>query len=364
MWRARSVTDLVRARCLRAFDLDRRAVHAQDTQYSLWSVLTENYDHAVGRSGRVEDCMRFNPPPGWPTPPEGWRPPTGWLPDKSWPPVPPGWKLWIEDPRPSVPREPSIIGRTLWRSTIFAAAACVIGSFGFEYVNNLGTTFSGIVLGVLVAFIFFWCLRTPAALLELYITKRHSRRWIFWPHGLAMVAAIIAIAGNEANPGRSPLFYKVASIQAATVGLLYYLICALVFLILTAITILIINVIASPTETASASSAQKSPLTSHQGSSKLSTRSRIARLYRTPSRDAAALAVSIITAIASLVQSLDIRDIGRTALALAAGAAGLYALFKLPSIRQSSNKTTSQQLRAVGKHSKSPSPPTGAQSSL
>lgn len=37
----------------------------------------------------------FNPPPGWPKPPEGWTPPPGWKPDPSWPPPPPGWDLWL-----------------------------------------------------------------------------------------------------------------------------------------------------------------------------------------------------------------------------------------------------------------------------
>jgi hypothetical protein len=316
--------------------------------------------------------MRFNPPPGWPPAPEGWSPSEGWLPDKSWPTVPPGWKLWIEDPRPpapplaqeampSAPREPSVIGRSLLRNTIFASVASIMGSIGFQYIIDTGTTFSGFVTGILAAFIFFWCLWTPAALLELYITKRHSRHWVFWPHGLAMAAAVIAIAGNEANPGQSPMFRHVLSIQAATVGLLYYLICALAFLTPVSIAILIMNVMASQTQRDSASSTTKY----HQAAvSNLSVRAHFARLHTTPSRDAAALAVSIVTAIASLVQGLDIRDIGRTVLALAAGAAGLYALFKLPNVRRSSNETTSQQLRAVGNHSKPPSPPPGAQSGL
>jgi hypothetical protein len=41
--------------------------------------------------------MRFNPPPGWPTPPEGWTPPAGWVPDASWPAPPEGWELFIHD---------------------------------------------------------------------------------------------------------------------------------------------------------------------------------------------------------------------------------------------------------------------------
>ena len=37
----------------------------------------------------------FNPPPGWPKPPEGWVPPKGWTPDPSWPQPPEGWRLWL-----------------------------------------------------------------------------------------------------------------------------------------------------------------------------------------------------------------------------------------------------------------------------
>lgn len=41
--------------------------------------------------------MRFNPPPGWPQPPEGWVPPAGWNPDPSWPDPPEGWQLWVAE---------------------------------------------------------------------------------------------------------------------------------------------------------------------------------------------------------------------------------------------------------------------------
>ncbi|MFD4510072.1 DUF4041 domain-containing protein [Streptomyces sp. NPDC058457] len=41
--------------------------------------------------------MRFNPPPGWPTPPKGWTPPQGWKPDPAWPAPPPGWQLFVTD---------------------------------------------------------------------------------------------------------------------------------------------------------------------------------------------------------------------------------------------------------------------------
>lgn len=42
-------------------------------------------------------ARRFNPPPGWPAAPEGWKPPRGWKPDPSWPKPPNGWKLWVTD---------------------------------------------------------------------------------------------------------------------------------------------------------------------------------------------------------------------------------------------------------------------------
>jgi hypothetical protein len=51
----------------------------------------------------VAVAMRFNPPPGWPAPPEGYVPPPGWQPDPSWPPAPPGWQLWVPADAPGNP---------------------------------------------------------------------------------------------------------------------------------------------------------------------------------------------------------------------------------------------------------------------
>lgn len=44
---------------------------------------------------------RFNPPPGWPAPPEGWVPPPDWRPPPDWPPAPPGWQFWVAVPAPA-----------------------------------------------------------------------------------------------------------------------------------------------------------------------------------------------------------------------------------------------------------------------
>ncbi|GAB6897130.1 resistance to Congo red protein [Kineosporia succinea] len=41
--------------------------------------------------------MRFNPPPNWPVPPQGWSPDAGWSPDPSWPAPPENWPLWLPD---------------------------------------------------------------------------------------------------------------------------------------------------------------------------------------------------------------------------------------------------------------------------
>jgi RsiW-degrading membrane proteinase PrsW (M82 family) len=46
----------------------------------------------------------FNPPPGWPAPPDGWKPPDGWQPDPSWPPPPSGWQFWRPDTPPARPQ--------------------------------------------------------------------------------------------------------------------------------------------------------------------------------------------------------------------------------------------------------------------
>lgn len=58
----------------------------------------------------------FNPPPGWPAPPKGWRPTPGWQPHPSWPPPPPGWVFWT-------PRPPSKAAR--WAFTILGAASAL-----------------------------------------------------------------------------------------------------------------------------------------------------------------------------------------------------------------------------------------------
>jgi hypothetical protein len=40
---------------------------------------------------------RFNPAPGWPQVPAGWKPPAGWSPPEEWGEAPAGWQIWISD---------------------------------------------------------------------------------------------------------------------------------------------------------------------------------------------------------------------------------------------------------------------------
>ena len=56
--------------------------------------------------------MEFNPPPGWPKPPKGWKPSASWRPDPSWPAPPDGWQLWKNpDGAPQPSAEPIIVNR-------------------------------------------------------------------------------------------------------------------------------------------------------------------------------------------------------------------------------------------------------------
>lgn len=43
----------------------------------------------------IEGEQIFNPPPGWPPAPSGWKPPAGWTPPESWASPPEGWQLWL-----------------------------------------------------------------------------------------------------------------------------------------------------------------------------------------------------------------------------------------------------------------------------
>ncbi len=69
----------------------------------------------------------FNPPPGWPEPPKGWRPPPGWQPDPSWPPPPPGWGFWrVRPPSKAARRAVAILGGVSALALLATGAVVVV----------------------------------------------------------------------------------------------------------------------------------------------------------------------------------------------------------------------------------------------
>ena len=122
-------------------------------------------------------AMRFNPPPGWPPPPEGFTPDPGWRPDPNWPPAPPGWQLWVADeperepgsgltpgyigyaPAPASTPAPEPAGYNQWANWAppapassstdgMAIAGFVLGLLGLAGITAiLGIVFGSVALG-------------------------------------------------------------------------------------------------------------------------------------------------------------------------------------------------------------------------
>jgi Domain of unknown function (DUF4190)/Septum formation len=112
-------------------------------------------------------AMLFNPPPGWPSPPDGFAPGPGWQPDPSWPPAPPGWQLWVPDDQDTAstsglttsnvgyPRAPALAGfpeappmyapKPPSGTDGMASAALVLGLLGFVWICAI----LGIVFGII-----------------------------------------------------------------------------------------------------------------------------------------------------------------------------------------------------------------------
>lgn len=73
--------------------------------------------------------MRFNPPPHWPAPPEGWLPDRSWTPDPEWGQAPEGWSFWVGDdgyPTTGPAGHYGAPGRRIKRKVIGGAAAAFI----------------------------------------------------------------------------------------------------------------------------------------------------------------------------------------------------------------------------------------------
>ncbi len=130
--------------------------------------------------------LRFNPPPGWPTPPPAWQPPAGWRPDPSWDPLPPGWVLWIDDPAEDTTPPRS------FRSTF-------LGWTGLALLFLLGTTSGGFPGGLVM-------LGIAAAVVGVLALFRGHLRWARIPDrtaGAIVVAAALAsvlVGGAQLPP--------------------------------------------------------------------------------------------------------------------------------------------------------------------
>ncbi|GEL93792.1 hypothetical protein [Cellulomonas composti] len=78
-------------------------------------------------------ALRFNPPPGWPPPPEDWLPPKGWKPDPSFPRAPAGWVFVVDDAARIAPSLDPIPGitrarrRRLLAPTLTGVVGLVVG---------------------------------------------------------------------------------------------------------------------------------------------------------------------------------------------------------------------------------------------
>jgi len=101
----------------------------------------------------------FNPPPGWPPAPDGFRPEPGWQPDPSWPPAPPGWPLWIDDGQPGTSRWAiaSFVGGLLGFTIVGAAVGIASGVRALTRIRRTGQRGKGLVVAGLT-FAGFWIL--------------------------------------------------------------------------------------------------------------------------------------------------------------------------------------------------------------
>lgn len=208
----------------------------------------------------------------------------------------------------------------------------MIGSVGLEPSSVKGSAVGPeLVGGFLVALVFFWCLRVSTALIEYYITIAHSRKWIYWPHGIALALTLLAISGDSLHPSAGDRFANLLTVQAVTYATLTYLLCALLAVI-PAGAIIFLRSRLSRSELEAETLSRN---VQNQSSSTARSRSHKQRHYgsrhsRQLSRDAAAFALSIVVGIASVIQGLDFHHLDKTLIAIAAGGLGLYLLTKLP----------------------------------
>jgi hypothetical protein len=259
-------------------------------------------------------------------------------------------------PGHSTTRRP--VRRAISRNTVFAVAVSILGSIGLLSYVHEKSLFSAIVTSFLLFFIYAWCLRIPASLLELYLGKCGRRLWIYLPHCLAAGIVVVAAAGNSGSPRNAGVYRNAWSLQAVTFYFIAYLMCALVLLVLSAVTLSVLRKTrkdASPASTGAPNGSHRRPEERIWGH--LGLKSVPGLQHGPPSRDAAVFALSLMTAIAGTVQAVDLHDPGKTIFALVIGGISVYVISKLPTAgnRTDRHEGSSNEQSRTGNESSSSS---------
>ena len=135
--------------------------------------------------------MKFNTPPNWPAPPEGFAPGPDWTPDPSLPAPPPGWQLWVDDDV-ALPGETTQALRhhkqaitSFWVGVAFFAATAIAAAF----ISSTGVLwYGGLIFGAI-------------SLVRAGVTYRASRKdgapaLTGTAKGLAVVGLVVALGAG------------------------------------------------------------------------------------------------------------------------------------------------------------------------
>ena len=130
--------------------------------------------------------QRFNPPPNWPPPPEGFSPAPDWQPDPSWGPPPPDWPLWV-----AVRANPRAWAWSMLSAAAWLALFVVLG------VLLSGGRFSPEAFGEILA------RQVTAGLLVGLIAWLAKSRWPVWVYpvavfGASLLLVVVSQAGQTA----------------------------------------------------------------------------------------------------------------------------------------------------------------------
>lgn len=137
----------------------------------------------IGLTGEgTQDAMAkvFNPPPNWPTAPQGWQPPPGWQPDPVWGPVPPGWSLWTRANRHPFAYSAAVAGALY---VLLVVGAALLGQAN---AGNLGYLLGMCLLPWLITGL---------------IARANGSRWQWWLYVLVVVG-IFSCYGRRQQAGR------------------------------------------------------------------------------------------------------------------------------------------------------------------